>query len=92
MPNVGPIAGGTSVDPSFQYVEHTASDTVPIKYNGRIQRCRGIFVGTAGDLAVKNDLGNSVTFTNVAAGVIHPISTDYIYATNTDATGIVVVF
>jgi hypothetical protein len=34
---------------------------------------RGFFCGTAGDLVVTMESGNSVTFTAIAAGTIHPI-------------------
>lgn len=82
----------TSIDPSFQFVTVTPSDTALLEYNGKKMRCRGIYVGVSGDVAVKDDAGNSVTFVGVAAGVIHAISTDRILNTGTDATDIVALF
>lgn len=55
--------------------------------------CRGVYVGTAGDLVVlfSGDTAN-VTLKNVVAGVTHPWSVTRVAATGTTATNIVVVY
>ncbi len=75
------------------YKTITASDTAKITDpSGKIARCRGVYIGGAGNLAVKDELGNAVTFISLAIGVIHPISTDQIMSTNTTATNIIALF
>ncbi len=50
----------------------------------------GIYVGGAGDVAVKmRSTSSSLTFTGVAAGSILPIKPFSIQSTNTTATGII---
>lgn len=50
---------------------------------------RGIYVGTAGDVTVTLRSGDSVTFKNLAAGVIHAIAATHITAaTATDILGV----
>jgi len=51
---------------------------------------RGIYVGVSGDITVTTDGGDSVQFTNLAAGVIHPIAATHVTAAT--ATGIVGVY
>lgn len=53
---------------------------------------RGLYVGVSGDVKVDSIDGNAVTFTSLAAGIIHPISCTKVYATGTDATNIVAVY
>jgi hypothetical protein len=88
---------GASIEPSFQFNAVTPSDTAALTYtnvDGAVENrsCKAIYVGVAGNLAVKNDAGTSVTFTGVAAGSIYPISAAYIMATNTTATDIVALY
>lgn len=54
---------------------------------------RGIYVGTAGDLAVvlAGD-SEAVTFVSLVAGVIHPLRVRQVLATGTDAEDIVGVY
>lgn len=81
------------IDPSNQFVAVTASDTAVLSYDGVSRaKCRGIYIGTAGNLAVKNDDGDSITFTGLAAGVVHAISTDVVMSTGTTASNIVALF
>ena len=54
-----------------------------------VQIPRGIYVGGSGDLAVHDLDGDAVTFTNLAAGVVHPISAKKVLSTGTTATGII---
>jgi len=53
---------------------------------------RGIYVGTSGDLKVDLSGGDTVTFANIAAGVIHPLRVQRVYSTGTTATDIVGVY
>lgn len=49
---------------------------------------RGISLAVSGDLAVKDGNGNTVVLKGLAAGIILPIVTNRIMATNTTASGI----
>lgn len=53
---------------------------------------RGVYVGGAGNLAVKMAGGTTLTFTGVAAGTILPIRVDQIRSTSTTATAIVALY
>ena len=56
---------------------------------------RGIYVGAGtGDFIVETADGNTRTLTNLAAGIIHPISITRVWNTGTDAgyTGIIAVY
>lgn len=74
----------TSSSPSADFVAVTPHDSN--KLTGG--RCRGLSVNVAGNVAIKNTAGTTVSITLVA-GVVHPISTDQVLATDTTATGIV---
>ena len=55
-----------------------------------------LYVGTGGNVrvimrSVGANLGNTVTFTNVADGTFLPIIVDYVIATDTTASGIIAV-
>lgn len=71
----GPAVNATAV---------TTSDSADLSYV-----TRGIYVGGSGNLKVDMLGGGSVTFTGLAAGVIHPIRATRIYATGTTATGVI---
>lgn len=83
---------GTSIDPSYKFVAVTPSDTALLTYGGDPSTTKGIYIGGAGNLVCKNDLGDSVTFTGLVAGALYPISTSQIMSTNTTATNIVALF
>lgn len=53
---------------------------------------RGIYVGTGGDLVVTTVNGQTVTFKNLAGGMVHPICAKRIWSTNTTATDILGVY
>ena len=53
---------------------------------------RGVYVGATGNLRVTTINGDVVTFTALAAGVIHPISARRIHSTGTTATSIIAVY
>lgn len=83
MADFSPARGATAV---------TKSDTVNLP--GGI--CRGLYVGGSGDVVVVfqdgTPNGNAVTFTALAAGIVHPIQAMRINSTNTTATNIVAVY
>lgn len=53
---------------------------------------RGLYVGASGDVKIDTAEGNTVTFTGLAAGIVHPIRAKRVYATDTTATNIVAVY
>lgn len=53
---------------------------------------RGIYIGGAGNIKVDMSDGTTVTFTAIAAGIIHPIAVKRVYLTGTSATGIIGVY
>ncbi len=91
-------SSGSPIDPTAQFAAVTTSDTAVLKYHNSPARTKGIYVGGAGNLAVK-DLGDftganrtTVIFIGVLAGVVYPISTDQILATGTTATNLIALF
>lgn len=50
---------------------------------------RSIYVGGAGDVAVRNAAGDDITFAGVPAGAVLPIVTSRVLETGTTATGLV---
>jgi hypothetical protein len=80
---------GTVTDPASIGVVVTPSDTVNISADNF--RCRGLYVGTGGDLAVLMDNG-SVTLANVPTGSVLPVRTKRVLLTGTTATDIVAFF
>jgi hypothetical protein len=74
------------VSPSFKAVAITPSDVTVIPDT------RGIYVGGAGNLTVRMQDGQTVTFTAVAVGVILDIAVDMVMATDTTATAIVALY
>ncbi len=83
---------GTPIDPSYKFVAVSPSDTALLVYDGEPSRTKGVYVGGAGNLVCKNDLGANITFTGLVAGALYPISTSQILATGTTATNIVALF
>lgn len=64
----------------------------PSDSNNLSRAIRGLYVGASGDVKVDLADGTTVTFTGLAAGVIHPIRTKRVYATGTTATSILGVY
>ena len=58
----------------------------------KITVTRGLYCGVSGDVKVDMLNGDTVTFTGLAAGVIHPLQVDQVYSTGTTATNIVAVY
>jgi hypothetical protein len=52
---------------------------------------RSLYIGTGGNLAVRMVNGESVTFTNVAAGIF-PIQVDIVSSTGTTAANIIALY
>jgi len=65
--------------------------TVTTHNTNSIEPTKGIYVGTAGDLSLTVG-GVDITFTNLASGVIHPITATRVRTTGTTATNIIVVY
>lgn len=65
-----------------KYVAVTASDSTPTEFVG-------VYVGTAGNIALKGTDGVAVTFKNAPAGLIIPGFISRVMTTNTTATDIV---
>ena len=78
--------------PSPQLV--TKSDTLELTYNGEPAKTKYISIGTAGNLAIKDSLGNTVIIPANAleVGTLHPIATGKILSTGTAAAEIVAWF
>ena len=72
--NISPAAAAAAVTPGdATYIDPT----------------RGLYVGVSGDVKVIMVDGTTVTYTGLAAGIIHPISCVLVYSTDTTATNIV---
>lgn len=52
-------------------------------------KTRGLFVASATAVVVEMASGNVVTFTGLAAGVVHPLQVVRVLSTGTTATGII---
>jgi hypothetical protein len=50
---------------------------------------RGLYVGVGGDVKVVMAGGETVTFKNLVAGVVHPLQVSKVFATLTTATQII---
>lgn len=79
---------GTNMSRRIEAVKNAA--TVTPADGVSIGECRGIYVGTSGDLAViMGDSDTAVVFPSLAAGVIHPINPHTVESTDTTAADIV---
>ena len=76
-----------SIDSSSPAKE--AFDITPSNDTDLATPTRGIYVGVSGDLKVDLIGSGTVTFTNLTAGMIHPIAVKRVYATGTDADEII---
>lgn len=82
---VNPRADFTS--PAEDYVTISPSDTT----NFVDGTCRGIYVGVTGNIAVVNEIGSVVTFSNVPVGIF-PVRAIRVNSTNTTATMLVALY
>jgi len=70
--------------PSNRLFEITPDDVLELTY---VPRC--IYVGSSGDMAVTDEFGNVVTFTNLFQGTWLPIRVIKVMATNTSAANLI---
>ena len=84
---IGVSVGTDWVKPALNAASATKSDTANLAHPSR-----GIYVGTAGDVHVLTTGGDEVTFKNLAAGMVHPISVLRVYNTDTHAVDIVMIW
>jgi hypothetical protein len=73
-----------------------ASDAITIVPNdaadlGKVPT-KGLYIGVSGDVKVTLNSGNTVTFTGLSSGVIHPIAVKRVWATGTTATNMLAVY
>lgn len=71
--------------PSFESV--TPSDT-----DNLTRLTRALYIGTAGNVAVESEEGDSVTFSAVLGGSILPIRVRRVNSTSTTATNIIALY
>ena len=64
----------------------TPSDTADLTNSGFL------YVGASGNVKVDTSDGDTVTFTDLAAGIVHPIRVKRVYSTGTTATSILAVY
>jgi hypothetical protein len=64
----------------------TPSDSVNLD-----KTTRGVYVGVSGDVVAIIG-GEAITFTAMAAGIIHPIAVTRVNATSTTATNLVAIY
>ena len=76
------VSGGVEAPVSF------AAAVTPDDSNDLTNVTRGVYVGASGNVKVDLLGGSTVTFSGLAAGVVHPLRVTRIYATGTTATGI----
>lgn len=69
----------------YNFAAVTASDTAFIPQG----RTTGIYIAATANLTVDDPMGNPVTFTGVAGGIVHPIRTKRVRSTGTTATGVI---
>lgn len=83
----------SDITPASRMFAVTPSDTASIAGpNSEDNIPRGVYVGGAGDLAIKCGDDDAVTLVGVVAGSLLPIRPTRIMAANTTATNIVAVY
>ena len=70
--------------PPRKFKAIATSDTVPQAVEGR--PLRGIYVGGAGNISIKDDLGVTTLLTAVPVGTVLDIGPRFVMATSTTAT------
>lgn len=66
----------------------TPSDDHPIMFQSKVRPCRALWIAFAGDVGIRTLEGNDVLIRNVPVGVLN-IGCTWVWATGTDASGIV---
>ena len=74
--------------PVLKAVAVTPNDTVDLTDGP----CRGIYVGSAGNLRIITEHGSDITLVNIANGVVHPISARRVFSSGTTCTNIVAMY
>jgi len=69
-------------DPGREFFNITASNSTNISF-------RGLYVGSGGDVKIKDEGGADIVFSDLAAGMIHPIGGQRVYSTGTTASNII---
>lgn len=82
--------------PSIQPDEHSAPAVTLVALtksdSTTFAPTRGLYVGGAGDVAVKDLSGNSVTLVGATAGSVLPIRCTMLLSTGTSATSVVALY
>lgn len=90
------MQGNGAGQQNVQLMGSNAMDAVAITPNDGVDLAtkptKGIYLGVSGDVKITLNSGNTVTFTNLSSGVIHPIAAKRIWATGTTATSILAVY
>lgn len=81
-------SGAALTGPGGGAVAVTPSDTVDLA--GGVSR--GVYVGVTGNAKIRLPDDTEVTFTGLAAGVIHPIRCKRVWSTGTTATSILAIY
>lgn len=79
-------------DPGLESPATKAFAVTPADGADLAEVTRGIYVGGSGTLKVDMADVGTVTFTALAAGVVHPLRVKKVYATGTDATTIIALY
>lgn len=69
----------------YDFASITPSDTDFVPHG----RTTGLYIAATANITVDDPMGNPVTFTGLAGGIVHPIRTKRVRSTGTTATGIV---
>lgn len=77
------FAGGLTAPPSDAAEVILAEGDVPLEHC-----CRGIYIGTGGDLCVEMASGSIVTWRNLAGGMTHSMRVKRIFQIGTEAQDI----
>lgn len=78
-----------TADPSVNHPAASAVAVTPHDTNPLTNISRGLYIGTAGNLAVVMQDGTEVNFASVPAGAVLPIRVQKVKATGTTAGNIV---
>jgi len=78
-----------TADPEIQGVRGSAAVTPDDDHDLPDGVTRGLYVGASGDVTMTMSDGTIVTRVDVAAGITHPWQVVRVWASGTDATGII---
>ena len=70
--------------PAIRAVAITPNDSADLAIS-----CRGVYVGTGGDLRVTTTGGDTITFPGLPDGSILPVRCSRVFATDTTASGLI---